>query len=326
MVFQMQTAESRQISKQTTRQLNKALANKKRVKVFTKENIILYLMFLPVIAYYLVFCYAPMSGIALAFADYRISGFKKWVGFENFEYLFNLKYFWEAFKNTWLYIGINYLFGFPAPIILALLLNEIRVNKFKKLVQTVSSLPHFVSWVVVGGIWVSLLSPSTGYVNFVIQALGGESIFFMSREDMFPAVFQFIRIWKDVGYSAILYLAALASIDVSLYEAAKIDGAGRFRQVLYITLPGIKETILIIFVLSFTGVLNLFEPLYVMTNPMIEAAAEVLDTYTYKIGVVQGRYPVGVAIGLFKSVIAFVLVMMTNYFSKKLTENGDSIL
>lgn len=318
----MDTVDSRKIEIQKSTLLN---YNKKR-RIFTKENSILYLMFLPVIAYYLVFCYAPMSGIALAFADYRISGFKKWVGFENFQYLFNLRFFWEAFRNTWMYILLNYVFGFPAPIILALLLNEIRMNRFKKVVQTVSALPHFVSWVVVAGIWVSFLSPSTGYVNFIIQSFGGEPIFFMSREEMFPPVFQFIRIWKDVGYSAIIYLAALASIDISLYESAKIDGAGRFKQALYITLPGIKDTILIIFVLSFTGVLNLFEPLYVMKNPMIESITEVLDTYTYKIGVVQGRYPVGIAMGLFKSVIALVLVLITNHFSKKLTENGQSIL
>ena len=148
----------------------------------------------------------------------------------------------------------------------------------------------------------------------------------MSRDDLFPPLFQFIRIWKDVGYSAIIYLAALSSIDISLYEAAKIDGANRLKQVAYITLPGIKDTILIVFVLSFAGVLNLFEPLYVMTNPMIKATTEVLDTYTYKIGVVQGKYAAGVAIGLFKSVIAFILVMFTNHFSKKLTESGDSIL
>lgn len=147
-----------------------------------------------------------------------------------------------------MYIGLNYLLGFPAPVILALLLNEIRHNRFKKLVQTVSSLPHFVSWVVVGGIWISLLSPSTGYVNFIIKALGGEPIFFMSRNDLFPGIFQIIRIWKDVGYIAIIYLVALASIDLELYEASRIDRASRLKQTFYITLPGIKDTILIVFV------------------------------------------------------------------------------
>jgi putative aldouronate transport system permease protein len=303
---------------------NKLLLAKR--KIFTKTNTTLYLMFLPIIIFYIVFSYIPMAGIALAFSDFRISGFKGWVGLDNFSFLFHLSNFWQAFRNTWVLIILNYIFGFPAPIILALLINEIRINRFKKMAQTVSALPHFISWVVISGIWISLLSPSTGYINYIIRIFGGEPIYFLSHDYLFPPLLTIIRIWKEIGYSAIIYIAALASIDISLYEAAKIDGAGRWKQTLYITLPGIKETILIVFVLSFTGVMNMFEPAYVFRNPMILGTAEVLDTYTYYIGVVQARYPIGVAIGLFKSVIALGLVILTNVLSKKLTENGQSII
>ncbi len=300
--------------------------NKKK-KVFTKSNIILYIMFLPVLLSYIIFSYLPMPGLYIAFADYRISGFKDiWVGLSNFQYIFNLANFWEAFKNTWVFIIYNYIFAFPAPIILALLLNELKNNRYKKLIQTVSCLPHFLSWVVIASIWISILSPSTGYVNYIIRALGGEPYYFLSNAKLFPALLTFIRIWKDVGYNSIIYLAALSTIDQELYEAAWIDGAGRFKQTMHVTLPGIKSTILVLFVLSFSGILNLFDPVYVFQNPMIASTAETLDTYIYKQGVVQARYSMATAVGLFKSLISFVFVIITNYLSKFLTEDGQSIL
>jgi putative aldouronate transport system permease protein len=302
------------------------LKKRKRNRIFTKTNIILYLMILPIVIYYVIFSYIPMAGVAIAFADFRISGFKAWVGFENFRKLFSLTFFWQSFWNTWIYVLFNYLLSFPAPIILALLLNEVRSNKFKKLIQTLSCLPNFVSWVVIAGIFISLLSPSTGYINTIIKAFGGQPIYFLSKPEMFPMLLTIIRIWKGVGYSTIIYLAALAAIDEELYEAAVIDGANRWKQTLHITLPGIKTTILVVLVLSFSGVLNLFEPVYVFQNPMISSTAEVLDTYTYKTGIVQGRYAMATAIGLFKSAIAFVLVIITNILSKKLTDDGKSII
>ncbi|NSW90704.1 MAG: sugar ABC transporter permease [Firmicutes bacterium] len=298
----------------------------KKKRIFSKRNITLYLMILPVVVWYIIFAYVPMPGIAIAFADFKVSGFKGWVGFDNFKFIFNLKFFWQSFFNTWVFVIYNYIFGFPAPIILALLLNELRHKYFKKFIQTISTLPNFISWVVVSGMWITLLSPSTGYVNYIIKALGGEPVYFLSKASMFPALFTFIRIWKGIGYSSIIYLAAIAGIDPELYESASIDGATRLQQSWHITLPGIKYTVLVIFVLSFTGVLNLFEPIYVLKNPMIESTAEVLDTYIYSMGVVQARYPLATAMGLFKATISLALVLLSNFLSKKLTEDNRSIL
>lgn len=295
-------------------------------RIFTTTNITLYLMFLPILVYFLTFAYVPMVGILIAFADYRISGFKKWVGFENFAFIFKLPFFWQSFLNTWRVVLLRYLFSFPAPIIMALLLNELRVRWFKKTVQTISTLPHFISWVVIAGIFVSLLSPSRGYVNDIIKAFGGKPVFFFSKPGLFPYLFTFIGIWKEVGYSTIIYLAALASINAELYESAVIDGAGRFRQALSITLPGIKDIVLVVLVLSFSGVLNLFEPIYVLRNDMVISTAEVIDTYTYNLGIVQAKYPLATAVGLFKSTISLALVLAVNFISKRWTEEKTSIL
>jgi putative aldouronate transport system permease protein len=286
----------------------------------------LYLMLLPVVLFFLIFNYIPMAGLVIAFADYRLSGFKKWVGFANFQFIFNLPFFWESFLNTWRIIFLRYLFWFPAPILLALLMNELRFRWFQKTVQTVSTLPHFISWVVIAGIFVNLLSPNTGYVNYVIKALGGKPFFFFSKPGLFPYLFTGIYIWKEVGYNTIIYLAALAAINPELYESAAIDGANRFAQARYITVPGIKQIIIVMLVLSFSGVLNLFEPVYVLRNDMVMSTAEVIDTYTYTLGIVQARYPLATAVGLFKSTISLVLVLAVNWISKHWTEEKEAIL
>lgn len=299
---------------------------KKKKKIFTRDNIVLYFMFLPAFVYFIIFSYIPMAGVSLAFADFRVSGIKKWVGLANFDYIFHLTFFWQAFTNTWIFVLLSYLIAFPAPIILAIFLNEIKIKKYKKFVQTISTLPNFISWVVVAGIWVSLLSPSTGYINAIIQQFGGQPIYFLSKGNSFPLLLTLIRVWKEVGYSSIIYLAAIAGIDQQMYEAAVIDGAGRFKQMYYITLPSIKQIVLIIFVLSLSGVLNLFEPVYVFMNPMIQDKAQVIDTYVYQMGVVQAQYSVALAVGLFKSTISLVFVIAANLFSKKLSDDGKSII
>jgi putative aldouronate transport system permease protein len=298
----------------------------KRQRIFTSNNIVLYLMFVVPFVSYVLFQYVPMAGLLIAFADYRMSGFKKWVGFENFRQIFKMPFFWQSFRNTWVFVFLRYLFIFPAPIVLALLLNEIRLRHFKKPVQTITTLPHFISWVVVAGIWISLLSPTSGYVNQVIKALGGKSFFFLSKEKLFPFLFTGISIWKEVGYSAIIFLAALAGVNPELYESAVIDGASRLQQTRYITLPSISQTILIVFVLSFTGVLNLFEPIYVLRNAHISPTAEVLDTYTYDIGIVQAHYPLATAVGLFKSTISLLMVLAANFISRRFTEDHRGII
>lgn len=300
--------------------------NGRKRPVFTVTNVVLYLMFLAPFLYYVIFHYIPMAGVVLAFADFRIGGFRGWVGLENFRFLFNLKFFWLAFRNTWFFVLLRYLFVFPAPIILAILLNEIRNKTYKKTVQTITTLPHFLTWVVIAGIWILLLSPNHGYVNHLIIALGGEPIFFMSKDKLFPWLFTLIRIWKETGYAAIIYFAALAGINPELYESAVIDGANRRQQTFHITIPSITRVILVVFVLSFTNVLNLFEPIYVLKNPMIASTAEVIDTYVYNVGVVQARYSLATAMGLFKSTISLVMVIAANAMSKRFTEDRRGII
>lgn len=289
-------------------------------------NIVLTLMVLPAFLLLTIFHYLPLPGIAIAFAEYNIGGFQKWVGFENFEYIFGLNNFWRAFLNNWMYVLLNYIFIFPASIILAILFNEVRIKWYKKFVQTISTLPHFLSWAVVGGIWMLLLSPSNGYVNEIITAFGGEPIYFFANNTTFPFLYTAIAIWKSVGYNSIIYLAALSGVSSELYEAAAIDGAGRWKQTLHITLPGLKPTILVMFVLSFASVLNLFEPLYVLSNAMVRESSMVLDTYIFQSGIMQGHYDISTAMGLFKSTISLVLVLASNFLSKRLTEDGQSIL
>jgi putative aldouronate transport system permease protein len=299
---------------------------KKKRLYYRLDYFILYGMIAVPIVYYIIFHYLPMVGILIAFADYRVSGFKEWVGLDNFRFIFKLPFFWKSFINTWVFVLFRYIFLFPAPIILALLLNELRFRRYKKLVQTVSTLPHFISWVVIAGIWISLLSPTTGYVNEIIKFFGGEPIFFMSKSRLFPFLFTFLRGWKGIGYSAIIYLAALAGVNPELYESAVIDGASRLKQALYITIPSIRPIILVVFVLSFTHVLTLFEPIYVLKNPMIQSSAEVIDTYVYNLGVVQAKFPLATAVGLFKSTISLVMVIIANILSKNLTEDKRGIL
>ena len=283
-------------------------------------------MFLAPFVYFIVFHYVPMAGLALAFADFRIGGFRGWIGLENFRFLFNLHFFWKAFRNTWVFVLLRYLIVFPAPIILALFLNEIRNKAYKKTIQTLTTVPHFLTWVIIAGIWMSLLSPSHGYVNDIIAALGGEPIFFFSKAKLFPWIFTGIRVWKETGYAAIIYFASLATIDPELYESAVIDGANRRQQTFRITIPGISQMILVVFVLSFTNVLNLFEPIFVLKNPMIDSTAEVLDTYVYTIGIVNARYSLATAMGLFKSTISLVLLIAANILSKRFTESGEGII
>lgn len=300
-------------------------SNTKKPRLNTRL-IILYFMLLPAVALYTIFHYVPLPGLAIAFSKFNVGGFQEWVGLDNFQYIFGLKNFWRAFGNNWKYVVLNYLFIFPASIVLALFFNELKNRYFKSSIQTISTLPHFIAWSVVGGIWMLLLAPTNGFVNEVIRMLGGEGYYFFSDPRLFPYLYVGIAIWKGAGYGSIIYLASLAGINSELYEAAAIDGANRWKQTLHITLPGLKPTILIMFVLSFTSVLNLFEPLFIMKNPLVEEAASVLDIYIFDTGIIRGRYDLATAMGLFKSTISLALVLLSNFLSKRLTEDGQSIL
>ena len=287
----------------------------------------LFLMFIPVILYFVIFCYVPMYGVIISFQDYYprlgITG-SEWVGFKHFEKLFTGRYFFPVLRNTLIISIGKLLFGFPAPIILGLLLNEVRSLKVKKVVQTISYLPHFISWVVLASIVQTILSPSSGVVNYIIQLLGGEPIFFMGSSDWFRKVIVGSSIWRDTGWQTVVFMAAILSIDPQLYEAADLDGAGRFQKMIYVTLPCIAPTIIIMFIMATGNVIqDDFDQIYNMLNAKVMDVGDVIGTYTYRMGIEKMNFSYATAVGLFKNVVSLILVTFTNAFSRKLS--GSSL-
>jgi putative aldouronate transport system permease protein len=267
-----------------------------------------------------------MYGATIAFKDYRIGlGFwgSKWTGFRNFERLFNSSGFYTIFRNTLLLNLYSLLFGFPVPIIIALLLNEIQSTFYKRAIQNILYLPHFISWVVLGGIFVQILSPSTGVVNLILKALGITPVYFMISNFWWPIMFVVSGIWQSAGWGSIIYLAAISGIDPQLYEAARIDGAGKLSQVWHITLPGIKSTIAIMLILRLGGMMDIgFEHIYNMMNSAVYSVADVISTYVYRTGILGNQYSYTTAIGLFQSVISLLLVVTANTITRKIGENS----
>jgi putative aldouronate transport system permease protein len=274
----------------------------------------------------LLFSYAPMYGIQLAFKDFRVADGiwgSKWNGFKHFEILFSGRGFAQVLKNT-IYISVmRIVTGFPVPILFALLLNEVRHLRYKKFVQTVSYLPYFMSWVVLGGIIQQILSPQRGVVNWLIGLFGVPPIYFLSVESMFVPILLITSIWQGAGWGAVIYLASMSSIDPGLYESAEIDGAGRFRRALHITVPMLAPVIVIQFILSMGGILNAgFDQIFNLMNPRVMDVADIIDTYVYRMGMEEMRYDFSTAVGLFKNVIGFGLVLLVNFFTGKFTEYG----
>lgn len=291
-----------------------------------KEHKILYLFLLPCIISLLVFSYYPMYGATLAFKDYKynlgILG-SPWVGFKHFEDFITSPEFWIVTRNTVIISGLKIIFGFPAPIILALLLNEVKSTKFKRSVQTMSYLPNFVSWVVVVTLMTVVFTPYGGIVNDIRKSMGLEAIFFMGEKNYFYPLVVLSDIWKNAGWGSIVYLSALSGVSQELYEAAIIDGAGRLKCTWHITLPGIKGTIGIMFIFAVGGILNAgFDQILLLQQPANNEISEILDTYTLKTGLNYGRFEFATAIGLFKSVFALVLMSLTNFISQKFMEVG----
>jgi putative aldouronate transport system permease protein len=286
----------------------------------------LFLLFVPAIIYYGIFCYAPLYGVQIAFKNFifRLGIMKSpWVGLVNFQQLFSMGSFREVFRNTVIISGLKMIFGFPAPVILAILLNEIHIARFKKAVQTISYLPHFVSWVILGGLFIQFLSPSTGPVNIVLQNIGLKPIYFLADKVWFRPVLVVTSIWKGVGWGSIIYLASLAGIDPQLYEAAEIDGAGRFRKMISITLPSLVPVITIMLIFSAGNLVkDDFDQIFNMYNASVYSVADVLSTYTYRVGLIDMRYSFSTAVGLFTNVISFVLIVMTNSIAKRINEYG----
>jgi putative aldouronate transport system permease protein len=298
-------------------------------KVFQKllRQKYLHFMIIPGIIWMIIFNYIPMYGIIIAFKEYSIIGTiadAPWVGFANFKEFLTDDSFMMVMKNT---LGISFLkliLGFPIPIVFAILLNEVYNAKFKKFVQTVSYLPHFFSWVVLGGIMINWLS-ETGLINELLTKSGlmKEPISYLAKEEYFWTITILSDIWKETGWNAIIYLAAIAGINPSLYEAAKIDGAGKLSQIWNITLPSIKGTITILFILAVSGVLNSnFDQMLVLQNPLNANASEVIDTFVYKLGLRSMRFSYSTAVGLFKSVIALILLVSANFVSKKFSDRS----
>lgn len=292
-----------------------------------KKFIPLYVMFIPVLLYYLIFSYAPMTGIIIAFKDYSlIKGVfgSDWAGLKHFERFISNGDFWIVLKNTLILAGLRILIGFPTPILFAILLYELRLPKFKRFIQTISYLPHFISWVVVYGILYNIFS-SGGVLNHLLGILGVESSEnYLGLERYFRSIFVGSAVWKEIGWSAIIYLAALTSVDTEMFEAAMIDGSNRFQKLWYIVLPSITPIISIMFILSLGGILSVsFEQVLVMFNPAVSTVADVIDYYIYRVGLLQiNNYSYATAVGLFRSVLALGIVLLTNWGANKIDQEG----
>ena len=280
----------------------------------------MYLMLVPAIAFYVIFCYVPMYGATMAFKDFNpMMGIwdSPWVGFEHFEQLFALDKFYSVLWNTISISVIRLIFGFPFPI------NEVRSKKLKQGIQTAIYIPNFISWVVLGGIMVNLLSTDSGIVNGIIKALGFESIGFLADDRYFVGTIVVSMIWKTFGYNTIIYLAALTAVDPQLYEAATVDGAGRWKQLFHITLPCIMSTIVVMFIMRIGSLMQAgFEQIFVLYNPGVYGVADIIDTYVYRIGLQEGKFEMAAAVGLFKSVINFVLIIIANKIARMAGEEG----
>lgn len=290
-----------------------------------KKDYRLYIMLALPIIYFVIFKYVPMYGIILAFRKFKPGGSifgVEWVGLRYFKLFLTDKSFWNIFKNTVILSFSNLIIGFPIPIIFALLLNEVSHAGSKKAIQTITYLPKFLSTVVVVSMLNNILSPSTGIVNNVIEYFGFEPIFFMNSAEWFRPIYIVSEIWQFMGWNAILYIAALAGVDEQLYEAAKIDGAGKWKQVIHVTIPGIMPTIVITLILAVGFTLQVgFEKVLLMYQPSIYDTADILQTYIYRMGLVQGNnFSYATAVGLFQALISLVLIWFTNRIAAKQTD------
>lgn len=286
----------------------------------------IYLMLLPCIIWYLVFAYYPMSGLMLAFKQYKVNlGIfgSPWVGFENYVYVFRDHRFFEAVKATFTINFFRMLFSFPFPIFIALALNEVRVGRYKKIMQTVYTFPHFLSWVLVGGILINFLSQD-GFLNSMIKVVGGEPVGFLGSSELFRPMLYISEIWKSSGWSAVIYLAAIAGIDIEQYQAAEMDGASRIQRVFYITLPNISSTIIILFVISIGNLMTAgFDQIFNLSNAAVKSVSETLDMYIYNITFQSvADFSFSSAVSLFKSVINLLMLLSADKLLKMVSGVG----
>lgn len=314
------------VNKATTSvQLNTS-SRRSKIKKQIKKRWQLYIMILPVIAYFVIFHYVPMYGVQIAFKDFiaskGITG-SEWVGFKHFIRFFDSYHFWRLMKNT-LGIGVyELLVGFPVPIILALMINEVRLKFFKRTVQTVTYAPHFLSTVVLVGMIIIFLSPDSGVVNQVIQLFGGKEISFLTEPKWFKTVYVFSGVWQSMGWSSIIYLAALAGIDPQLHESAIMDGANRWQRIWNINIPGILPTIIILLILNTGSIVSVgFEKVFLMQNDLNLEASDVIATYVYRSGILDAEFSFASAVGLFSTIINFILLITVNSIAKKVGQTS----
>ncbi|MBP1965522.1 ABC transporter permease [Paenibacillus aceris] len=290
-----------------------------------KKYLWFYLLAAPGMLYFIVFKYFPMWGVLLAFQDYSpFLGFSKspWVGLQQFREFFSNESFFLLLRNTLMLSLFNLIFYFPFVIFLAIMLSELRSAAFKKIIQTVVYLPHFLSWVVVVGITFIFFGPS-GVINHYLAPMIGKELAFMTGTEWFRSLAVFQSIWKDAGWGTIIFLAAIAGVNPELYEAATMDGAGRWRRIWHITLPGIKSTIIILLVIRLGHLMDSnFMQVFLMTNPLNQEVSDVIDLYVYRVGLTESHFSYGVAAGLFNSIIGLVLVLLSNHLAKKAGEDG----
>jgi putative aldouronate transport system permease protein len=297
-----------------------------KFKTYMRNYYVLYLLFLPPLVYFIIFKYAPMYGILVAFKDYNIfTGVwaSPWIGIDAFKEIFTMPMFLQALRNTFLLNFLDLVFGFPAPILLAILLSEIAMQWYKKAAQTVLYLPHFLSWVIIGSISLQLLAPESGAVNIILDKFGLGPIPFLTDTTAWVISYVVWGIWQSVGWNTIIFLAAITGINPELYEAAVMDGAGRLRKIWHITLPGIKPTIIILLILAVGRVSQIgFDRPFVLSNSLVMTYSDVISTFVYRIGLRSFQFTIATAVGLFQSVVGLVFLLGTNYIADKVGEQG----
>lgn len=290
-----------------------------------KNEFPLHLMMLPGLILLLIFSYLPMAGIVIAFQKFipakGLFGAQEWIGLENFRYVMQMPNFFGVIRNTITIALGKIVLGLIIPIVYAILINEVRNSTLKKGIQTAIYLPHFLSWVVLGGIFIDLLSPSGGIVNNLLTKLGIEPIFFLGDNKWFQPTMILTETWKEFGYGTIVYLAAITGIDPSLYEAARIDGANWFKQTLHVTLPGMKTVIVLLMVLNLGNILNAgFDQIFNLYSPPVYETGDIIDTFVYRIGLLDAQYGVATAVGLFKSLVSFIFISVSYFFAYRFAD------
>lgn len=295
-------------------------------KVYFRRYWQLYALLALPLAYFVVFRYGPMYGIQIAFKDFNFFqgiGGSEWIGFEAFREVFGMRDFYITLRNTLMLNFLDLLVSFPAPLILAILLYEMRINWFKKLSQTILYIPHFISWVIIGGIAAQVFGTQSGMINNAITSLGYEAIPFLTEKNTWLVTYLLIGMWQSAGWGTIIYLAALTGINKELFEAASIDGAGRMKRIWHITLPGLKSTIVMLLIINLGHLITIgFDRPYVIGNLAVREYSDVLSTFVYRIGLQSGQYTLATVVGLFQAVVGLVMVLSANHISKKLTDEG----